>query len=139
MALRLLGKHKFEVVKETDSYIHDMYIRLNEEFFVIENGEGFRVVSFEANKKDFWKTISEFNVRNEIIFVSAMDFEELRLYLKNPKEYAEKIAKAMEIAKLEDMEDEIIDEEYDEDYNDDYDPAFDNFNIDDVESDYYEE
>ena len=26
----------------------------------------------------------------------------------------------------------------DEDYDDDYDPALDNFNIDDVESDYYE-
>lgn len=141
MKKRLVKKTMFVVLAEevVDNYIYENYLEFTGCSFYLNMGNVERRLPIREGKEEFWKEFSKINPENKEIYITEKDFVVLRCFLKYPLNFLDAIEKFLEQMEEEQQLDEDEEEIYFEEYGDDYDPRDDNFNIDDVESDYYED
>lgn len=142
MSMKLIGKNKFQLVLSTDAYIHNLHALLGGGSFFISNNGNENVIFLREGKENFFEKLKQYNPDNKTIYISKYDFEELCSFLKDPEAYIKEIDIFFEEEKNAKKEEEIIDERTpEEDYEaqlKNYNPQFDNFNIDDIDSSFFE-
>lgn len=142
MSIKLIGKNKFQVVSSTDAYIHGVHAIVGGGSFHISNNGNEDVIFLREGKESFFEKLNKYNPDNKVIYISKYDFEELCLFLKDPEAYIKEIDDFFEEVKNAKKEEEIINERTEEeDYEaqlKNYNPEFDNFNIDDIDSSFFE-
>lgn len=142
MSIRLIGKNKFQLVDSIDGYIHKVYLYSMGNFFYLNVRGKEECVPIRFGKETFLQKLSELNSKNDIISIEKEDFEEIRSYLKNPEKYLKELEELNESKIIFEKEEKIMSERTpEEDYEaqtENYNPEFDNFNIDDFDSSFFD-
>ena len=142
MSIKSVGKNKFQIVDVVDGYIHNPNLQFSGCSFHINKDGDENYISLRNGKESFLTELSKYNSDNENIFISKDDFDEMKLFLKNPDAYVKAMDELLEKEQQQETEDEIMEERTsEEDYEAqkrDYNPDFDNFNSDDCDSSFFE-